>query len=301
MTILRADSRILFQEVAMSLDNEQYRLIVESSPNMIWRAGEDALCNYFNATWLHFTGKTLEEEAGNGWAQGVHPDDFDACLKIYLEAFSQRKPFEMEYRLKRHDGEYRWINDRGVPLFDENRKFFGYIGSCMDVTDKVEGARLREMAQNDGLTRIYNRQYFEQLARIQLQQSIESHESLFLIMIDVNQFKHINDQCGHQTGDLVLKEVANALASCIRETDLLGRYGGDEFILLIRNAEMQEVMNVIEKCKTAIESRAVLYENKKIITSASFGIKQRDNETDLEKLIVAADKKMYENKGLFKT
>jgi len=281
----------------MSLDDEQYKIIVESSPNMIWRAGTDALCNYFNTTWLHFTGKTLEEEKGNGWAQGVHPDDFNTCLQIYLAAFAKREPFEMEYRLKRHDGEWRWINDRGVPLFDENREFHGYLGSCMDVTGRVEGERLREMAQHDGLTGIYNRQYFEQLARMQFQNSIRQNENLFLIMIDVDRFKTINDKYGHKAGDLVLKETASTLSSCLRETDLLGRYGGDEFVILIGNSSIGEVLDIIEKCRTALENKVILYENKKINITASFGMKQRETETNLEKLFIEADNKMYDCKN----
>ncbi|NTV90502.1 MAG: PAS domain S-box protein, partial [Clostridiales bacterium] len=148
----------------MILDGEQYRIIVESSPNMIWRAGTDTLCNYFNKTWLDFTGRTMEQEAGNGWAEGVHVEDFDDCLKTYLGSFEKRQPFEMEYRLKRHDGEWRWINDRGTPYYTDNGEFGGYIGSCIDVSEMVEGRNMRSLAENDGLTGIFNRQHFEELA-----------------------------------------------------------------------------------------------------------------------------------------
>ena len=86
----------------MILDLLEYKIIVESSPNMIWRSGLDAKCNYFNKTWLAFTGKQMEEEIGAAWAQGVHLDDFTECLRIYLESFPKHEPFEMEYRLKRH-------------------------------------------------------------------------------------------------------------------------------------------------------------------------------------------------------
>ena len=141
----------------MSLDYFQYKLIVESAPNMIWRAGTDAKCNFFNNTWLKFTGRTMEEELGDGWAEGVHPDDFDRCLAIYLDSFNNRREFEMEYRLRRHDGEYRWINDRGVPYRDETNEFAGYIGSCIDVTEKIEGQKLKDQAERDGLCNIYNR------------------------------------------------------------------------------------------------------------------------------------------------
>lgn len=114
----------------------EYRLLVEHSPVMIWRSGADALCDYFNDTWLAFTGRTLEQERGNGWAEGVHPDDLDRCVAYYLDHFGRRQAFEMEYRLRRHDGAYRWIFDRGVPFVDDRGAFAGFIGSCVDVEER---------------------------------------------------------------------------------------------------------------------------------------------------------------------
>jgi len=121
-----------------NLTRQEYQALVEQSPIMIWRAGTDALCNYFNERWLRFRGRTMEQEAGDGWAEGVHPDDFDRCLRIFLDGFNNREIFEMEYRLLRYDGVYRWIFDRGVPFLDDDGEFAGYIGSCVDVTARVE-------------------------------------------------------------------------------------------------------------------------------------------------------------------
>jgi len=120
------------------LSLQEYQALVEQSPILIWRANTDALCNYFNERWLAFRGRTLEQEYGNGWAEGVHADDFDRCLQIYLDSFNKREIFEMEYRLMRNDGVYRWIFDRGVPYYSENGEFAGYIGSCIDVTERVD-------------------------------------------------------------------------------------------------------------------------------------------------------------------
>jgi PAS domain S-box-containing protein len=116
-----------------TLKATEYRLLVEHSPVLLWRAGLDANCDYFNETWLSFTGRSLEQELGSGWAAGVHPDDLDGCLAFYLDHFQRREAFEMEYRLRRHDGIYRWILDRGVPFTDEGGAFAGFIGSCVDV------------------------------------------------------------------------------------------------------------------------------------------------------------------------
>jgi PAS domain S-box-containing protein len=120
-----------------TLTHQEYMILTEQSPIMIWRANTSSLCDYFNQRWLNFTGRTMEQETGNGWAEGVHRDDFDSCLKTYQTSFNNREIFEMEYRLRRHDGEFRWILDRGVPFNDTNHVFAGYIGSCIDITEQV--------------------------------------------------------------------------------------------------------------------------------------------------------------------
>lgn len=140
----------------MSQSRDFYLKVFEDFPSPIWRAGTDGRCDYFNNTWLAFTGRTREQELGEGWAEGVHPEDLDKCLKTYREAFASRDPFVMEYRLRRHDGEYRWITDSGRPFRDLNDRFAGYIGSCHDVTEHKQAEqalsrserRFRELTEN---------------------------------------------------------------------------------------------------------------------------------------------------------
>jgi len=115
---------------------ERFRLISNSAPVMIWLAGTNRLCTYVNQAWLQFTGRPPEAELGNGWVEGVHSEDLKRCLETYSQAFDKRQSFEMEYRLRRSDGAYRWILDSGVPRFSPDGSFAGYIGSCLDVTDR---------------------------------------------------------------------------------------------------------------------------------------------------------------------
>jgi PAS domain S-box-containing protein len=129
------------------LSFEEYRLLVEQAPIMIWRSNLTMMCDYFNEHWLRFTGRAMEQEVGNGWTEGVHPEDFDRCLKIYTESFARREVFEMEYRLRRADGAYRWIFDRGTPCHGADGAFLGYIGSCVDVTERIEAQQALAAAQ----------------------------------------------------------------------------------------------------------------------------------------------------------
>lgn len=115
---------------------DRFRLMADSAPVLIWISGADKLLTYFNKYWLDFTGRTLEQELGEGWMVSVHPDDFDRCFEIYSTSFDARRRFEMECRLRRFDGEYRWLLSKGEPLFTPDGEFKGYIGSCIDVTER---------------------------------------------------------------------------------------------------------------------------------------------------------------------
>ena len=124
-----AESELLEREI-------QYRNLANSGLALIWTSGTDKLCNYFNEPWLTFTGRTLEQELGNGWAEGVHYDDLDRCLKTYIDAFDNREALIMEYRLRNASGDYRWIEDLGVPNYKSDGEFIGYLGHCFDITEQ---------------------------------------------------------------------------------------------------------------------------------------------------------------------
>ena len=136
----------------LSESEARFRMMADSAPVLIWVAGLDKGCIWFNKVWLDFTGKTLEQELNNGWAEGVHPDDFQRCLEYYVSHFELQKSFNMEYRLRRYDGEYRWILDSGVPRFDTQGAFAGFIGSCIDISE-FKNTQAALQSSNAALTR----------------------------------------------------------------------------------------------------------------------------------------------------
>jgi len=115
-----------------------FRQMADSAPLMVWGSGPDGGCTYFNQPWLDFTGRALEEEIGDGWADGVHPDDLARCLAVYHGALAARRPFTMEYRLRRHDGAYRWLLDKGAPRLAPDGSLLGFLGCGTDITEARE-------------------------------------------------------------------------------------------------------------------------------------------------------------------
>jgi formate hydrogenlyase transcriptional activator len=140
-----------------ALGEGRFRAMADAAPVMIWICGTDMLCNYVNRGWLEFTGRTMQQELGHGWADRVHPEDYEQCLKTYVESFEARRRFRMVYRISRHDGVYRWMLDAGAPRYAPDGQFLGYIGSAMDITERIEAeneCRLAEQSLESALAEV---------------------------------------------------------------------------------------------------------------------------------------------------
>ena len=117
----------------------QFLRLVDDSPAMIWTSGPDAAYDYVNRAWLHYRGRTAEQETGGGWVEGLHPDDRDLCMETYLRAFQARQPFRMQFRLQRPDESYSWVESAGVPRYHADGEFAGFMGTVAEVTDRKKG------------------------------------------------------------------------------------------------------------------------------------------------------------------
>jgi PAS domain S-box-containing protein len=175
-------ARKLAEEVLQESE-ARFRTVANTAPVMIWMSDTDRLCVFFNKSWVDFTGRTLEQELGNGWTAGVHPEDFDHCLRTYIGSFDARREFSIDYRLRRTDGEYRWVLDKGVPRFASNGTFLGYIGSAIDITE----LRLAEQAAHDLSGRLIQAQEEEQM-RLARDLHDDLSQSLALLSVELEMF-----------------------------------------------------------------------------------------------------------------
>lgn len=292
----------LEQEVSLikrkHLESEQakelYLKFFENFPALIWRANTDKLCDYFNSTWLDFTGRTLEQEYGNGWAEGVHPQDFDRCLEIFVTAFDKREAFSMEYRLLHKSGEYRWIRDNGQPYYDLEDKFLGYIGSCYDITESHRyEERLEKLSITDSLTQTYNRLKLDSSLISEIERAKRYDLPLSVIMLDIDHFKQINDTLGHKVGDVVLIEFTNLLKSKLRTVDILGRWGGEEFLIICPETDRKGAISLAEKLRTEIS----LHQFSEVESlTASLGVASSEQGLVFESIIANVDKALYKAK-----
>lgn len=211
LAVLGEERKLAAQQLRES--ETRFRLVANAAPVLIWMSGPDKKCTYFNEPWLRFTGRSQEQEFGNGWSDGVYPEDLERCLAIYTRAFDNREHFGMEYRLRRHDGEYRWILDLGVPRFDPDGAFEGYIGSCIDVTER----KLAEEALSNVSRRLIQAQEQER-SRIARDLHDDITQRLVLLAIEIGELKekapgfsaeaekHIND----------LQDVAKEISATIQ-------------------------------------------------------------------------------------
>ncbi|MDD1612221.1 MAG: PAS domain S-box protein [Methylococcaceae bacterium] len=286
-------------EDALRESELHFRTLANGVNAFIWTAETNKLCNYFNDPWLKFTGRTLSEEFGDGWTKGVHPEDLQRALDIFTNSFDQRQTFSMEYRLRRADGEYRWIHDDGTPRFDSEGNFIGYIGFCYDITEQKDHQhQLEFIAHYDSLTGIPNRMLLVDRLRQAIVRAKRRSQQLAVVYIDLDGFKAINDKYGHAAGDQLLMVLATRMKQCLRDSDTIARLGGDEFVaVLVDLPDIQTGVPLIQRLLAAAAQPAD-FKKHSLRVSSSIGVAYYapTDDTDAEQLLRQSDQAMYQAK-----
>lgn len=298
-TLMRDISQHKEMERRLTESRDYYLRLFEEFPYPIWRVDTAAQCNYVNTAWLRFTGKTLEQELGNGWTTGIHADDLTTCMRTFLEAFRQHECFELTYRHLNAMGEYRWMADHGAPFYQQDGAFGGYIGICMDITERKHyEQQLEHQANHDELTGLPNRN----LLQDRLTQAIahaRRHDTMVAVMfLDLDRFKTINDSLGHSAGDRLIQAVGQRLSTSLREWDTVARRGGDEFVLVIPALASEE--NAATVARKLFLDLAAPFDcgQREVVVTGSLGIAlyPRDGG-DAEILLRNADAALYRAKA----
>jgi diguanylate cyclase (GGDEF)-like protein/PAS domain S-box-containing protein len=239
--INRDITELIVAEDALRESENRFRIMADSAPVLIWIAGADRRFTYFNKVWLQFTGRQLNREIGHGWLESVHEEDRPSFMAAFENAFAMRAEFSLEFRMRRMDGDYRWLLGHGVPYFDAEGDFLGYIGSCLDITERHQmEQQVRQLAFFDQLTGLPNRTLLLDRLKQAITASDRSGRCGALLFIDLDNFKSLNDTQGHDVGDLLLKEVARRLLHCVRDGDTVARLGGDEFVIVVTNLSVHD-------------------------------------------------------------
>lgn len=296
--VARWQKDIADNSLKLTESEARFRNMANQAPALIWMADEQNFGIWYNKRWLDFTGRTLEQELGFGWIEGMHPDDRERCATFCQTAFDTRQRFDMEFRLRRADGTYSWIADTGTPRFDDGEKFLGYIGYCWDITERKKSEdEIKHLAYFDPLTGLANRRLLTDRMEQALAQARRYGELVAVCMIDLDGFKQVNDQMGHKAGDQLLIEVARRLPECIRESDSASRFGGDEFAVILGG------LTKISECELSLKriiaslSAPYLVVGETARVTASIGATIFPNDDYSPDLLLRhADQAMYEAK-----
>ena len=261
-------------EEALKASENRYRQLGEGILHQIWTARPDGKFDYVNKRMIEYFDRQVEDLLGYGWREVVHPDDVTECLSRWMKALSTGEPYETEFRLRRHDGQYRWHVAKATCGRDVHGKITKWFGTNTDVHEQKESEeKLNYYARHCPLTDLPNRVEFMSHLNLAIHRAQEDREVRFAVLfLDLDRFKVINDSLGHVVGDKLLIAIAGRLRSCLRPGDIVARLGGDEFtILLNRTGGEPDVAGVVERIQTKI-SQPFTIDNYEVFTTASVGI-----------------------------
>jgi diguanylate cyclase (GGDEF)-like protein/PAS domain S-box-containing protein len=294
-------------EEALRRSEERYRSLVVATAQLVWTTDAQGAVVEDLPGWREFTGQSAAAMTGDGWLAAVHPGDRARVAAAWAAAVRDGTLYEARYRLRRHDGAWRHCAVRGVPVREKDGTIREWVGVCTDITERVRheeelaavNARmmqvLRAQAVRDPLTGLFNRQYLDETLGRELRRAHRRGAPLSVAMLDIDHFKIFNDTYGHAAGDEVLRELGNVLRETGRGSDIACRYGGEEFVLVLLDADLAAALPSVERICGEIKRRRCVYRGQTLPgISVSAGLAQYPvHGGSPEELLRAADEAMY--------
>ena len=281
-------------------DSEQrYRQLGEGIFHQVWTARPDGMIDYVNGRTMEYFDLTSEQLIARGWCDAIHPDDLEECIRTWELSITTGEIYEMEFRIKRHDGVYRWHKACATCSRDDDGRIVKWFGTNTDIDEQKQSeAKLNYFARHDPLTDLPNRAEFMNHLRLAIDRADSNPMTRFAVLfLDLDRFKVINDSLGHLVGDALLRQIADRLRKYVRPGDVVARLGGDEFtILLNRTGGISDVIHVAERVQRNL-TEPFQIEGYEVFTSASIGIIVSDEiMRQPEDFLRDADSAMYRAK-----
>ncbi|HSW60196.1 MAG TPA: sensor domain-containing diguanylate cyclase, partial [bacterium] len=284
-------------EEKLMKSHEQFMLAVEGNHDGIWDWDITTGELFLSPRWKEMLGYRDDEIPNNidSFRNNLHPDDRPRAMK-YLDGYlkGEHRHYHIEFRMKHKDGHDCWILARGEALYDENGIPYRMAGSHTDITEKkAMEKQLESMASTDELTGLWNRRYFFEIGHNECKRTRRYKAKFAMLMIDIDNFKNINDTYGHAAGDIVLKSVTRTFRKGLRDVDIAARIGGEEFAVLMPNTDIDGAKIVAERLRGSVESSSVEYEGKVLKITISIGISDCSNVNSIDEMMKNADDALY--------
>jgi len=300
---------------ALNESERRFRFFTDSAPVMVWISDTRQNRTFFNKSWSEFAGEAIDLYQDQ-WCELIHPDDREHYLLFLANLTATTSSTECEYRILRNDGEYRYLLERVMPRFENDNTFIGYISSATDISiqkqseqtlsqinEKLEGEvrqrtqEIEALLRTDHLTQVGNRRFIMERLDEELKRCDRYGNSLSLLFVDIDYFKNINDTYGHDIGDQVLRKIASELQEEARDIDALGRFGGEEFLVILPETSLQGATFIAERMRARIKATKFEGMDKSLSISISVGVAERSADEAAEDLIKRADEALYQAKS----
>ena len=289
---LKVEERLKEKESLLSLFDESDNVLFK------WKHDKDFSVSFVSKSIYPLLGYTKEEFENNeiNYASCIYPEDLQNLIKEISEFIKSDKKFykHKPYRVKTKDKKEKWILSNTTIVKDKHNKITHFLGYLSDITEeKNYQEKLEILSKTDQLTKIYNRLYIDETLQKQYYRFFRNDEKCSVILIDIDYFKNVNDTYGHIVGDLFLVEFSNILKTNVRESDIVGRWGGEEFLIISPHSNIQDSQKLAKKLQKLINNFNFTKIGHK---TASFGISEFQTGIGVEQLLENADKALYLSK-----